>query len=168
MRYQIFQLNKDGANREYAFQWVSMLKARQAPFLEVNEELDQIYFDIDAYRQVYSGDPADLGIGYDENLAKFRFDSPRILEELFCIFNTQHPADYHGWSMSVGDIVTLEMSGVKMAFFCDMAGWADCGIFSGKDRAESRERVRARLRERLAEMKNKEVSHAGENETTHR
>ena len=50
----------------------------------------------------------------------------KVLEELFKIFNTQHPEDYYGRSMSTSDIVILD--GVK--YYCDDWGWVE--IETGK------------------------------------
>ena len=43
-----------------------------------------------------------------------------MLERLYVIFNTAHPADYRGRSLSVSDLVALEETGT---YFCDSIGW---------------------------------------------
>ncbi len=53
-------------------------------------------------------------------------DSPAIaLEELFRIFNIEHPEDYRGRSLSVSDIVILGDADGNNAntWFCDIFGW---------------------------------------------
>lgn len=47
-----------------------------------------------------------------------------ILEELFEMFNINHPEDFEGHSMSVGDIVIIER---KNVWFCDSIGWKKIG-----------------------------------------
>ena len=42
-----------------------------------------------------------------------------VLEEIFRIFNIEHPSDYRGHSLSTGDIV--EVNGTK--YYCDSYGW---------------------------------------------
>ena len=49
-----------------------------------------------------------------------------VLEELFKIFNINHPEDYSGRSMSTSDIVILD--GVE--YYCDDYGWVN--IETGK------------------------------------
>ncbi len=44
-----------------------------------------------------------------------------MLEQLFYIFNMEHPANYHAHSMSVGDVVMLDDSRL---YFCDQFGFA--------------------------------------------
>jgi len=46
-------------------------------------------------------------------------DKYQVLDRLFEKFNINHPEDFHGHSLSVGDIV--EIDGVK--FYCDSLGW---------------------------------------------
>ena len=42
------------------------------------------------------------------------------LDRLYSIFNTQHPKDYTGRSLSVSDMITIQGIGT---FFCDSFGW---------------------------------------------
>ncbi len=47
-------------------------------------------------------------------------DRPQAaLEALFVQFNRHHPADYRGYSLSMGDIVWLDGN----AYYCDTVGW---------------------------------------------
>lgn len=59
------------------------------------------------------------------------------LEEMFRIFNIDHPSDYRNRSMSVGDVVLLITVGGWSAFKCDSVGWSriDAGgpYFMGSD-----------------------------------
>lgn len=63
----------------------------------------------DEYASIYTGE-----ISGDTDNA--------ILERLFCTFNMNHPADFRGHSLSVGDIVLLDG---KRAWYCDMIGWVE-------------------------------------------
>ena len=42
------------------------------------------------------------------------------LEAIYTMFNISHPADYHGRSMSVSDVIALEDTGT---YFCDSFGF---------------------------------------------
>jgi YodL-like protein len=64
--------------------------------------------DLDKYVVTYSADITDVG------------SDAAVLETLFQIFNTDHPADFRQHSMSVGDIVVLD--GARF-WFCDSIGW---------------------------------------------
>lgn len=59
------------------------------------------------YETVYTGETT----GTDINM---------ILEQIYTTFNTAHPADYRGRSLSVSDLVALEETGT---YFCDSIGW---------------------------------------------
>lgn len=65
-----------------------------------------IEVDLKNYNDVYKG---------ESNLTD-RFD---LLEALFDEFNTDHPKDFRGRSMSVSDIVQLD----DRYYFCDSVGW---------------------------------------------
>lgn len=45
----------------------------------------------------------------------------RVLEQLFELFNINHPVDYRGRSMSVSDLVELE----DRFYYCDSIGFVD-------------------------------------------
>ena len=40
-------------------------------------------------------------------------------EDIYVIFNTNLPSDYHGRCLSVSDIVEFERDGIRTFFFCD-------------------------------------------------
>lgn len=44
------------------------------------------------------------------------------LEELFYVFNEEHPEDFYGHSLSVGDVVVIG----ETAWFCAPVGWEPC------------------------------------------
>jgi hypothetical protein len=47
-------------------------------------------------------------------------DPTTTLEALFAQFNLSRPSDFHGHSLSMGDIVWLD----DTAYYCDTVGWA--------------------------------------------
>lgn len=49
--------------------------------------------------------------------------SAENLEEIFRIFNIEHPKDYTGRSLSVSDIVEIQYEGKNEFFFCDSIGF---------------------------------------------
>lgn len=63
---------------------------------------------MDEYEVVYTGKigPGDSATG--------------MLEAIYAIFNTNHPKDYAGRSLSVSDLVTLDGIGT---YFCDSVGF---------------------------------------------
>lgn len=70
----------------------------------------------EGYRQ---GDPLVLAytgeVEADADLA--------VLEQLFRMFNMEHPKDYTNRSMSVGDVVILGDGDQRRAFSCASIGW---------------------------------------------
>ena len=104
MQYKIYQL-KDTRNTNYAF--CSWKEAKEM-------------FSIDDYKEVYSGNMAQL----------------HILEELFEIFNLRHPEDFRGHSMSVSDVVALKKPDKDYWYwyYCDERGWEEIShLINGGD-----------------------------------
>lgn len=66
-------------------------------------------FSISDYKEVYS---AELEEGETDT---------DTLENLFVIFNTDHPDDYTGHSLSVSDVVKIK----NRYYYCDSFGWED-------------------------------------------
>ena len=66
----------------------------------------------DGYKMVYSGT---LEAG-SENIYDF-------LEKLYYIFNCEHPKDFKGHSLSVSDIVKVEIGKEPGTYFCDSFGF---------------------------------------------
>ena len=69
-------------------------------------------FDIRKMRFVYCFEMADA-------------EDEQLLEQTFRALNTNHPANYHERSLSVGDVVTI--AGAR-SYRCDWVGWQklDC------------------------------------------
>ncbi|MGF7036408.1 hypothetical protein J2T17_007471 [Paenibacillus mucilaginosus] len=82
-KYTIYQVRR-GLTREFGYMGFEEIKS-----LEIKVDLAN-------YDKVYSGE-VEVGGGQDGD----------VLETLFMIFNTDHPQDYKGRSLSVSDIVEL-------------------------------------------------------------
>lgn len=56
--------------------------------------------------------------------------SDYTLENIFDMFNLNHPNDYNGHSLSVSDVVqVIELSNVEAGFYyCDSFGWRKLNI----------------------------------------
>ena len=62
------------------------------------------------YKKVFEGEIDDPGRTIAE-----------VLDDLFYIFNHNHPEGFQGHSLSVSDVVVLE----DVWYFCDSFGWVD-------------------------------------------
>ena len=56
---------------------------------------------------------------YDNDVELKSDAIPSMLEEIFRIFNVNHPEDFKGHSLSVSDIVEID----NKRYFCDNYGW---------------------------------------------
>lgn len=64
---------------------------------------------------------SDYNLVYEDKLSEFKgFET---LENIFHIFNLNHPADFTGHSLSINDIVVIEINGQSNAYICDTVGW---------------------------------------------
>ena len=100
MKYRILQLVEHG---DYRFEWWSWAKDR---------------FNIRDYTEVYSGEIENE----DGSITN-------ALEKLFTIFNVRRPEDFHGHSLSVSDVVAVEVDGKEKYYYCDNMGWVDISIY---------------------------------------
>ena len=50
---------------------------------------------------------------------------PELLEDIYYRFNMEHPDDFYGHSLSVGDVVALKVGGVTTVHFVDRYGWQE-------------------------------------------
>ena len=67
-----------------------------------------------------------------------------VLEALFFKFNTDHPKDYIGRSLSVSDVVVLHENGHNRSFYVDSIGFAEVEGFLEKGmEAEKKEAGKA-------------------------
>lgn len=58
-----------------------------------------------------------------------RGDQTDVLEGLYTKFNIDHPADFKGHSLSVSDIVALQVAGVVSCHYVDSIGFAELPDF---------------------------------------
>ena len=72
---------------------------------------------IDHYEVVYVGELTKRG------------DQTDVLEGLYTKFNIDHPADFKGHSVSVSDIVALQVAGVVSCHYVDSIGFAELPDF---------------------------------------
>lgn len=100
-RYALYQLNTELKDVPYEFMGMDFVKDHG---MEVTA---------DDYKCVYSG---------------ILHDSVS-LDELYSIFNQNHPADFKGHSMSVSDVVIVNRNGDMKAYYVDSFGFADLPDF---------------------------------------
>lgn len=99
--YTIYQV-KRGLTREFGY---IGLRERKL-FLGTTD------INMDVYEEVYNG--------------TLEGKSPnRVLEKLFTMFNTNHPSDYTGRSMSVSDIVKIDDGLDTRYYYCDSFEWEE-------------------------------------------
>lgn len=72
---------------------------------------------IDHYEVVYVGELTKRG------------DQTDVLEGLYTKFNIDHPADFKGHSLSVSDIVALQVAGMVSCHYVDSIGFAELPDF---------------------------------------
>ena len=72
---------------------------------------------IDHYEVVYVGELTKRG------------DQTDVLEGLYTKFNIDHPADFKGHSLSVSDIVALQVAGVVSCHYVDSIGFSELPDF---------------------------------------
>lgn len=77
---------------------------------------DGVQLNKDDYELVYEGE-------IDE------FKGNTTLEALFAQFNTDHPADFTGHSLSVSDVIVISVDGKDTAYFCDSFGFTEMPEF---------------------------------------
>ena len=93
--YKIHQI-KDIANTDYAFR-----------------DYDPKKFNLKDYKKVYESAPFDTDKIFDTELC----------EEIFTIFNTCIPEGFKGHSLSVSDIVEINVDGSSRFYYCNSLGW---------------------------------------------
>lgn len=101
-RYAIYQLKDDEDLREYQFSDSEYLKNHG------------MYVDRENYNRVYRG----------------RLKENETLEDIYERFNENHPQDFHGHSLSVGDIVAVKQDGKITANFVDTVGFTKIPDFT--------------------------------------
>lgn len=79
----------------------------------LNRTLEDRRYSVPGYRQGDVLEEAHQGVAATDD------SEAALLDAIFELYNTCHPADYHDRSLSVGDVV--EINGRH--FSCDSAGW---------------------------------------------
>lgn len=69
----------------------------------------------------------DYELVYEGEIDDFKGNS--TLEALFNQFNTAHPADFSGHSLSVSDVIVISADGKESAYYCDSIGFVEMPEF---------------------------------------
>lgn len=82
---------------------------------------------LECYKKTWENEKNEIN-HYDKEDYNYEYvyenDSEKVdLEEVFTKFNINHPKDFKGHSLSVGDVVEVEDGGEKKLFVCDSIGW---------------------------------------------
>ena len=80
--------------------------------------------DFNGYEISYQGELGSESSEYDEDTLEER-NEMSVLEDLFRIFNIEHPDDFDSYSLSVGDIVVLNG---KSYYLCMPIGWEKISV----------------------------------------
>jgi len=107
--YAIYQLKRDDATADLRFMNSDYLKAKGIEPQYENYEL------------IYTGALAEGGSQIEK------------LEDLYRIFNIEHPQDFTGHSLSISDIVALKQAGVVSYHYVDSVGYKELHNFRNTD-----------------------------------
>lgn len=124
-RYEIYQVREDGALSEYAFLSSETITEQGIPITAAQ------------YDRVYVG----------------RYEG-ESLDDIYARFNTEHPEDYKGHSLSVSDVVVLHLAGADKAYYVEPFGFKEIPDFKRvlEDKHHEKKRDTAeRNRERNSE-----------------
>lgn len=69
----------------------------------------------------------DYELVYEGEVGEFR--GKATLEALYTQFNTNHPEDFRGHSLSVSDVIVISVDGKDTAYFCDSFGFTEMPEF---------------------------------------
>lgn len=69
----------------------------------------------------------DYELVYEGEVGEFR--GKATLEALYTQFNTDHPEDFRGHSLSVSDVIVISVDGKDTAYFCDSFGFTEMPEF---------------------------------------
>lgn len=107
--FDIYQIKHGSAFRDYGFENLESLEARGLKVEYKN------------YEFIYSG----------------KMNADMNLENIFAKFNMDRPEDFRGHSLSVSDVIVIEMNGKATAHFVDSFGFKEIPEFV-RDREEAR------------------------------
>lgn len=113
-RFQIYQLPSGEKYHGVRFEGLDRLKA------------EDVQLNKDDYELVYEG-----------IVGEFRGNA--TLEGIFTQFNTNHPADFTGHSLSVSDVIVISVDDKDMAYYCDSFGFTEMPeFFLEKERTQEK------------------------------
>ena len=105
-KFEIFQISNQPENKNLRF---ATLKSLESQGLDVKA---------DSYDLVYEA------VGVSDGRIK-----KQILEDIYTKFNVDRPNDFKGHSLSVSDVVVMEMGGEHTAHYCDNRGFTELKEF---------------------------------------
>ena len=113
-KFQIYQLPGGDKYHGVRFEGLDRLKA------------EGVQLNKDDYELVYEG-----------LVGEFRGNA--TLEGIFTQFNTDHPEDFRGHSLSVSDVIVISVDGKDTAYFCDSFGFTEMPeFFLEKERTQEK------------------------------
>lgn len=113
-KFQIYQLPSGEKYHGVRFEGLDRLKA------------EGVQLNKDDYELVYEG-----------LVGEFRGNA--TLEGIFTQFNTDHPEDFRGHSLSVSDVIVISVDGKDTAYFCDSFGFTEMPeFFLEKERTQEK------------------------------
>lgn len=73
----------------------------------------------------------DYDLVYQGNISDFNsdFGSEYLLEEIYRKFNIDRPEDFKGYSLSMSDVVVMEINNEQKAYYCDRIGFQEMPEF---------------------------------------
>lgn len=105
MKVTIYQVKREML-REHGFMGVSLYRELHGV------DLVESGVDLDRYNEVYSTTAKRLGLpSYTK--------ASVVLEQVFETFKSNHPDDFEGRSLGIGDVVKV----ANRFFYCDSYGW---------------------------------------------
>lgn len=106
--YGIYQLKDGSEMRDYRFEPLDRLKARG---LTVDR-------------------------GHYELVYRARLASDDTLDRIYQRFNTNHPPDFDGRSLSISDVIVLKKNGSETAYYVDRFGFQEVPAFLAHEKPE--------------------------------
>lgn len=103
-KFQVYQLPSGDKYHGIRFEGMEQLKK------------DGVQLNKDDYSLVYEGE-----------VGEFRGNA--TLEALYTHFNTNHPEDFTGHSLSVSDVIVISVDGKDTAYYCDSMGFTEMPEF---------------------------------------
>lgn len=99
--FAIYQLKQDEITRNFRFEGMEYL------------EKNGIYVSKDNYNLVYVG----------------RLEDKMTLDDIYTIFNIDHPADFKGHSLSISDVIVTSKNNIVSSYYVDRFGFKELPYF---------------------------------------